>query len=134
TARDSVPGWGNGGGANRALTVMLEVKAPDGSPQMLAATYQDVATPTDPPTALGNVVAIPMDETAVQDLSTAVNGLLFVQPESILAQQLQTLFRSTGTPVIVAVTGRVQVADHTGDGLATGLRFKVKVQFLTPLA
>src|SRR5262249_50868411 len=135
TARDSVPGWGNGGGANRALTVMLEVKAPDGSPQMLAATYQDVATPTDPPTALGNVVAIPMDETAVQDLSTAVNGLLFVQPESILAQQLQTLFGSTGTPVIVAVTDRgVQLADHTGDGLATVLRFKVKVQFLTPAA
>src|SRR5262249_32743827 len=134
-AHDSVTDWANGGGANRALTVMLEVKTPDGSQQMLAATYQDVATPPSPPPALGTVVAIAMDETAVHDLATAVNGLLFVQPESILAQQLQTLFGSAGTPVIVAVTDRgVQLADHTGDGLATVLRFKVKVQFLTPAA
>ena len=101
--------------------------------QMLAATYQDLATPTDPPAAPGNVVAIPMDEAALQNLAAAVNGLLFVQPESTLAQQLQTLFGSTGTPAIVAATDRhAQSADHTGDGLATVLRFKVKIQFLAP--
>ena len=57
-AHDSVTDWLNGGAANRALTVMLEVKAPDGSKQMLAATYQDLATPTNPPEAPSNVVAI----------------------------------------------------------------------------
>jgi hypothetical protein len=135
-AHDSVTDWANGGGTNRALTVLLEVKAPDGSSQMLAATYQDLATPTNPPTAPSNVVAIDMDETNLQALSGAVSGLLFVSPESTLSQQLQTLFGSTGTPALVAVTdGRsVQSADHTGDGLATVLRFKVKIQFLTPAA
>jgi hypothetical protein len=65
-----------------------------------------------------------------------VSGLLFVQPQSTLAQQLQTLFGTTGTPAIVAVTeGRsVELADHTGDGLATVLRFKIKLQFLEPAA
>ena len=132
-AHDTVTDWSTGVAANRALTVMLEVKAPDGSQQMLAATYQNLALPTDPPTAPGAVVAINMDESAVQKLAAAVNGLLFVQPESTLAQQLQTLFGSTGTPVLVAVADRhPQFADHTGDGLATVLRFKVKIQFLEP--
>src|SRR5215467_3102655 len=36
-AHDSVTDWLNGGTPNRALTVMLEVRAPDGSRQMLAA-------------------------------------------------------------------------------------------------
>src|SRR5262249_49232573 len=124
-AHDSVTDWANGGATNRALTVLLEVKAPDGSPQLLAATYQDLATPTNPPTAPGTVVAIDMDEANLQTLAGAVSGLLFVQPEATLAQQLQTLFGSTGTPVLVAVADRgVQSADHTGDGLATVLRFK----------
>ena len=131
-AHDAVTDWLNGGAANQALTVMLEVRAPGGSRQMLAATYQDLAAPTNPPEAPGNVVAIPMDESALQVLSRAVNGLLFVQPESTLGQQLQELFGSTGTPVLVAVDKRAQFADHTGDGLATVLRFKVKVQFLDP--
>jgi hypothetical protein len=135
-AHDSVTDWANGGATNRALTVMLEVKAPDGTSQMLAATYQDLAVPTDPPTAPSGVIAIGMDEAALKTLSTAVSGLLFVQPESTLAQQLQTLFGTTGTPAIVAVTeGRsVELADHTGDGLATVLRFKIKLQFLEPAA
>jgi hypothetical protein len=38
-AHDSVTDWLNGGATNRALTVMLEVKAPGGTRQMLAATY-----------------------------------------------------------------------------------------------
>jgi hypothetical protein len=129
-----VADWLNGGAPNRALTVMLEVKAPDGSKQILAATYQDLAAPTDPPEAPVNVVSIPMDEAALQTLSGALNGLLFVQPESTLSEQLQTLFSSTGTPVLVALDDkRAQSADHTGDGLATVLRFKVKIQFLDPV-
>lgn len=133
-AHDSVTDWQNGGATNRALTVMLEVKAPDGSRQMLAATYQNLASPTDPPEAPSNVVSIPIDESAVQTLSGAVNGLLFAQPESALSVQLQTLFASTGTPAIVAAKDTtVQSADHTGDDLATVLRFKVKIQFLDPL-
>lgn len=131
-AHDAVTDWLNGGAANQVLTVMLEVRAPDGSRQMLAATYQDLAAPTNPPEASGNVVSIPMDESALQVLSGAANGLLFVQPESTLSQQLQELFGSTGTPVLVGVDRRAQSADHTGDGLATVLRFKVKIQFLDP--
>ena len=134
-AHDSVTDWANGGSTNRALTVLLEVKAPDGSTQLLAATYQDLAAPTNPPTAPSDVVAIDMDETNLQALSGAVSGLLFVTPEATLSQQLQTLFGSTGTPTLVVADERgVQSADHTGDGLATVLRFKVKVQFLTPAA
>jgi len=133
-AHDSVTDWLNGGATNHALTVMLEVKAPDGTKQILAATYQDLAAPTNPPEAPSDVVSIQMDESALHTLSGALNGLLFVQPESTLSQQLQTLFNSTGTPVIVAVDDkRAQSADHTGDALATVLRFKVKVQFLEPV-
>ncbi len=131
-AHDAVTDWATGGAANQALTVMLEVKAPDGSKQMLAATYQDLAAPTSPPTTPGSVVVLPMDELALQDLSAAVSGLLFVQPESTLAAQLQTLFGSTGTPALVVTDRRVQSADHTADGLATVVRFKVKIQFLAP--
>lgn len=133
-AHDSVTDWLNGGATNSALTVMFEVKAPDGSKQILAATYQDLAAPTNPPEAPSNVVSIAMDESALQTLSGALNGLLFVQPESTLSQQLQALFSATGTPVVVAVEEKkAQSADHTGDGLATVLRFKVKVQFLEPV-
>ena len=133
-AHDSVTDWLNGGTPNSALTVMLEVKAPDGSKQILAATYQDTAAPTNPPEAPGNVVAIQMDESALQTVSGALNGLLFVQPESTISEQLQTLFSATGTPVLVGVEERrAQAADHTGDGLATVLRFKVKIQFLEPV-
>lgn len=130
-AHDTVTDWLNGGGTSSALTVLLEVKAPDGSAQMLAATYQDLAAPANPPAAPGNVVAIPMDELALHNLSSAVNGLLFVQPESTLSQQLQQLFGVIGTPVISATNdGSARSADHTGDGLATVLRFKVKIQFV----
>jgi hypothetical protein len=129
-AHDSVTDWANGGATNRALTLMLEVKSPDGVKQMLAATYQNLASPTDPPTAPSNVVAVSMDEAAIPTLSQGIDGLRFAQAESTLATQLQTLFGSTGTPVIVAVARTAQSADHTGDGLATVLRFKVKVQFL----
>jgi hypothetical protein len=133
-AHDSVTDWLNGGADNRALTVMLQVKAPDGSRQTLAATYQNLATPTEPPQAPSNVVSIAMDEAALSNLASAVDGLMFVQPESTLSAQLQTLFSSTATPVLVAVRGNnVQFADHTGDGLATMLRFKVKVQFVEPV-
>ena len=48
--------------------------------------------------------------------SGAVSGMLFIQPESTLGQQLQALFGSTGTPAIIAVDKRAQSADHTGDG------------------
>lgn len=133
-AHDTVTDWASSDTGNSALTILLEVKAPDGSRQMLAATYQDLATPSNPPQAPGNVVAIPIDELAVQNLSSAVGGLRFAQPESALAQQLQQLFNSTGTPVIAAANDRsVESADHNGDGLATVLRFKVKVQFLQPV-
>jgi hypothetical protein len=132
-AHDSVTDWANGGATNQALTVLLEVKAPDGSRQLLAATYQDLVTPTDPPTALNKVISIGIDEIAVRDLSS-VSDLLFIQPEATLADQLRTLFGSTGTPAIVGVSDRkVQLADHTTDGLATVLRLKVKIQFLEPV-
>lgn len=133
-AHDTVTDWLNGGAGNRALTAMLEVRAPDGSKQMLAGTYQDLAAPTNPPEAPGNVVAIPMDELALANLSNAVDGLLFVRPESTLGQRLQTLFATTGTPVLYAVAPRsARFADHTDDDLATVLRFKVKVRFVEPL-
>lgn len=133
-AHDSVTDWLNGGAPNSALTVMLEVKAPDGSKQILAATYQDLGVPTNPPEAPGDVVAIQMDEFALQTVSGALNGLLFVRPESTISEQLQALFGSAGTPVIVGLEDRgAQAADHTGDGLATVLRFKVKLQFLDPV-
>jgi hypothetical protein len=132
-AHDSVTDWRNGGATNRALTVMLELKAPDRSKQILAATYQNVASPTDAPEAPSNVVSILMDESALQTLSGALTGLLFVQPESTMSQQLQQLFGSTGTPVLVGVDRKPQSADHTGDGLATVLRFKVKIQFVDPV-
>jgi hypothetical protein len=132
-AHDAVTDWRNGGATNQALTVMLEVKAAGGS-QILAATYQDLATPTNPPEAPSNVVSIAMDEFALKALSGAVSGLVFVQPEATLAQQLQDLFGQTGTPVLVAAEDRrVQSADHTTDGLATVLRFKVKIQFVDPI-
>lgn len=130
-AHDSVTDWKNGGATNRALTVMLEVKAPDGSRQTLAATYQDLATPSNTPAAPADVISILMDEAALQTLSSAASGLRFVQAESTLSQQLQQLFGESGTPVIIATHDkRVESADHTGDGLATVLRFKVKLQFL----
>jgi hypothetical protein len=133
-AHDAVTDWANGGATHQALTVMLEVRAPGGGTQILAATYQDLGAPTNPPRALDDVVSIDMDEFALRDITTAVNALLFVQPESTLAQQLQTLFGSSGTPAIVAVSDRrVQSADHTLDGLATVLRFKVTIQFLAPV-
>src|SRR5215470_10894325 len=71
-AHDTVTDWRNGGATNSALTVMLEVKAPDGTRQLLAATYQDLAAPTNPPQAPSNVVVIAMDESALQTLSSAV--------------------------------------------------------------
>lgn len=132
-AHDSVTDWATGAATNRAVTALLEVKAPDGSRQLLAATYQNIATPTEPPAAPSNVVAIGMDELALKTVAGAVNGLRFIQPEATLAQQLQTLFGSTGTPALVAANDRqVEVADHAADGLATVLRFKVKIQFLDP--
>ncbi len=133
-AHDEVTDWLNGGVTNRALSVLLEVKAPDGSRQLLAATYQDVATPTDPPAAPGNVVAIAMDEFALRNAASAVGGLRFAQPEAALRQQLQALFGTTATPVLVAVDERrFEFADHTADSLASVLRFKVRIQFVEPL-
>jgi len=133
-AHDAVTDWATGGAANQALTVMLEVKGPDGAAHLLAATYQTLSDPTLPPTAPGNVVAIEMDEFALRAVTPAVGGLLFAQPEAAIAEQLQTLFGTGGTPAIVKVYDRrVQAADHTGDDLATVLRFKVKIQFLAPL-
>lgn len=132
-AHDSVTDWATGAATNRALTVLLEVRAPDGSQQLLAATYQNLPDPTVAPTAPSNVVAIEMDEFALRSVSGAVGDLLFVQPEATLAGRLQDLFGQDGTPVLVATERRVQTADHTTDGLATVLRFKMKLQFLAPL-
>lgn len=128
-AHDTVTDWANGGATNQALTLLLEVKAPDGSLQLLSATYQNLPDPTLPPTAVSDVVAIDMDEFALRDIGN-VNGLLFARPEGTLAGELQTLFGSDGSPAIVATDKKVQAADHTTDGLATVLRFKVKIQFL----
>lgn len=133
-AHDSVTDWLNGGATNRALTVMLEVRGPDRKPHLLAATYQDLTQPTEPPSAPGNIVAIPMDEAALRGLPAALDGMLFLQPEAALRQQLQTLFATTGTPALVGVGSRSALLDdHTADGLATVLRFKVKLRFLSAL-
>ena len=133
-AHDDVRDWLNGVGGNQALTVMLEVKAPDGTKQTLAATYQDLTFPNNPPQALSNVVSIDLNETNVATLAAAVSGLVFAQPELVMAQRLQALFSATGTPAIVDVKDKkVQFADHSTDGLATVLRFKVKIQFIDPV-
>lgn len=132
-AHDTVTDWASGDAGHQALTVLLEIKGPDGDRQLLAATYQNLAVPAEPPAAPGNVVAIGMDESALQSLAASVAGLVFAQPESALADHLRELFGATGTPAIVAVLDRqVQAADHTADPLATVLRFKVKFQFLAP--
>src|SRR5690606_38287660 len=100
---------------------------------LLSATYQNTLDPTLPPNALGNVVAIDMDESAVANLAGVLDGLVFVQPEAALASQLQELFGTPGVPVIVdATNGRPLFADHTGDALATVARFKVKIRFVAP--
>ena len=132
-AHDAVIDWANGGATNRALTVLLEVRGPDGTAQLLSATYQNLADPTLPPTAPGSVVAIDMDEPALRNLAAAPSGLTFAQPDVTLADQLRTIFGSTGTPVLIATDRKAQSADHTTDGLATVVRFKVKVQFLVPI-
>lgn len=134
-AHDTVTDWLAGTASNRALTVMLEVRAPDHSKQILAATYQDLTTPTEPPQAPGEVVAIPMDELALRNLASGVGGSLFIRPESQLAAQLRTLYAvSAGTPVISAVFDRSALsADHVDDGLATVLRFDVRIQFVEEL-
>lgn len=132
-AHDQVTDWAHGGATNHALTMLIEFKVPGGDRQLISATYQDLANPTNPPEAPGNIVSIPMDEAAVRTLSSAVSGLRFIQPEATITQYVQTLFNATGTPVIVAAADRhVEFADHVADGLATVLRFKVRVQFVEP--
>jgi hypothetical protein len=133
-ADGNVRDWLNGTAGNQALTVILEVKAPDGSKQILAQTYQDLASPSSAPLAPSNVIAIDLSEDNVKNLAVDVNGLVFAQPETVIATQLQTLFSSTGAPVIVEAKDKtVRFADHSTDNLATVLRFKVKLQFLDPL-
>ena len=110
------------------------MRSPDGVRQLLSATYQDLLSPQNPPTAPGSVVVLPMDELALRDLAAATGGLLFVQPESRLAEQLQQVFGTPGVPALVLTDRRPQLADHTGDPLATVLRFKVQIQFLAPAA
>lgn len=131
-AHDAVTDWSTGQAGNQALTLLLELRGPAGTRELLAATYQDLALPTNPPTAPGQVVVLPMDEGGLQELASGVSGLLYVQPESALADHLRTLFGSTGTPALVLTDRRVQLADHRGDALATVVRFKMRMQFLTP--
>jgi hypothetical protein len=133
-ADGNVRDWLNGTSGNQALTVMLEVKAPDGTKQILSQTYQDLASPSSPPQALPNVVSIDLSEDNVKTLAGDVNGLVFAQPDTVIATQLQALFSVSGAPVIVEAKDKtVKLADHTADNLATVLRFKVKLQFLDPL-
>lgn len=131
-AHDAVTDWSTGESGNQALTLLLEARGPDGTRELLSATYQDLLSPRLPPTAPGNVLVLPMDETALRDLAPVVSGLLFVQPESRLAAELQRVFGSSAAPALVFTDRRVQLADHTGDALATVVRFKVRIQFLAP--
>lgn len=140
---DLVSDWATGFTSPQALTIMLEVNA-NGSKQILADTYQNMGDPLDltnvtqAPTAPTNVVAIPMDESAVKGLAAALDGLMFAQPENAIATQLRTLFNTTGTPVIVGVKKKSQFSDHSTNDpanptsvlLASVLRFKVKIQFV----
>jgi len=131
---DEVTDWAAGTAGNRAVTVLLEVRGPNGGTELLGATYQNLADPTLAPLALSNVIAVEMDEFALRSVAPAVSGLLFAQPESTMTEALQTLFGTSGTPALVAVTDRqVLTADHVLDGLATVVRFKVKLQFLQPV-
>jgi len=129
-AHDAVTDWATGAAGSQAFTLLLEVRSPDGVRQLLSATYQDLLAPQNPPTAPGNVVVLPMDEAALRDL--APGGLLFVQPESRLAEQLRQIFGTPGIPALVLTDRRPRLADHTGDPLATVLRFKMQIQFLAP--
>lgn len=133
-AHDAVTDWSTGNAGFQAFTLLLEVRGPDGTRHMLSATYQDLLAPQNPPTAPGNVVVLPLDEVALRDVAPLLSGLLFVQPESRLAQQLQIIFDSNATPALVLTDRRPLLADHTGDALATVLRFKVQIQFLVPAA
>lgn len=134
---DLVVDWATGFTSPQALTIMLEVNA-NGTKEILADTYQNLGDPLDlnqvtqAPTAPTNVVAIPMDESAVKGLAGALDGLMFAQPESTIANKLRALFSTTGTPVIVGVKKKSQFADHSAanDALASVLRFKVKIQFV----
>jgi hypothetical protein len=130
-AHDGVTDWKNGGAANQAITATLEVRGLDGSRQILAATYQDLVVPSEPPQAPGNVVSIPLDEQAVRQLAPAAAGLRLLQPESTLAQRLRDLYSEDGIPVLTVVEQRsALLADHTADDLATVLRLRVKIQFV----
>lgn len=132
-AHDSVTDWVTGAATHRAVTMLLEVKAPDGSKQLLAATYQDLADPTLPPSAPSDVIAIPMDEEALVTLAKGPAGLRFARPQDSLADQLRALFSNDGTPVLIdADERRPQGADHIGDALASVLRFKVRIMFVDP--
>lgn len=133
-AHDAVTDWSSGDASFQAFTLLLEVRGPDGTRHLLSATYQDLLSPRNPPTAPGNVVVLPLDEVALRDVAPFLGGLLFVQPESRLAQQLQIIFDSSAAPALVFTDRRPQLADHTGDALATVLRFKVQIQFLVPAA
>ncbi|MBY0280196.1 hypothetical protein K2Z84_33095 [Candidatus Binatia bacterium] len=133
-AHDTVTDWSSGDASFQAFTLLLEVRGPDGTLHLLSATYQDLLSPRNPPTAPGNVVVLPLDEIALRDVAPFLGGLLFVQPESRLAEQLQIIFGSSAAPALVFTDRRPQLDDHTGDALATVLRFKVKLQFLVPAA
>jgi hypothetical protein len=133
-AHDAVTDWSTGRADAQALTLLLEVRSPDGTKQLLAATYQDLVAPQNPPSAPGNTIVLPMDEVALRDVTPLLSGLLFLQPEAQLAEQLRTIFGTTGTPALILTDKKPQLADHTGDPLATVLRFKVQIQFLVPAA
>jgi hypothetical protein len=133
-AHDAVTDWSNGRADAQALTLLLEVRSPDGTKQLLSATYQDLLAPRNPPSAPGSSIVLPMDELALRDVAPLLSGLLFLQPEAQLAEQLKTIFGTTGTPALILTDKKPQLADHTGDPLATVLRFKVQIQFLAPAA
>jgi len=128
---DLVRDWKQGTGGPRALTLLLELKAPDGTKHLLAETYQDLVDPTQPPTLPTNVVSIPVDEAELKTLAASLNGLLLVQAEANMADRLRALFNTTGTPVLVDLKAtRAQFSDQTATPLASALRFKVEIQFV----
>ena len=132
--------------SNRAFTLLVDVKAPDGH-HLLSDTYQNLQDPTDFP-AGGWDHAAPGDPPDFEeidelgpiawfdpelDLLGELKPFLFLAPEMRLAEALRALLGAPeGTlPVIISdvTMKKGELEDRLFDSLATVLQIKVKVGF-----
>jgi hypothetical protein len=122
---------GSAVGGPKALTLMLEVKV-DGTTHLLAETYQNTADVTLDPAIDADVMAFPIDESLLVGESLA--GLQNAHPEiTTMAPKLRELFGAPANsiPLLVGFSKKQVTDDHTGDGLGTVARTKVKLRFAT---